>query len=359
MNFHEHFDEFVDMPRETNGAARPQAPPPPLTIAEWLARDLPEPDYLMGHWLTTTSRALLVAPTGIGKTNFAMGLAMATAAGRGFLQWRGRRPARVLYLDGEMSRRLFKQRLADAVRRLGEAPPTFHALSHEDIENFAPLNTFDGQRCIEAVIEHIGGVDLIVPDSVMCLTSGNMRETEPWAAVIPWVRSLTKRRIGQLWVHHTGHDESRGYGDKSREWQLDTVLHMAKAERLETDVAFTLEFRKARERTPATRDDFADIAVALIGDEWTFENATGQKRGNVSPLGVKFFDALTEAMIDAGQRHNGRQATTIDAWRAACIRRGLIDDAKGHSARTLFAKHKRELIAANRVACTESIAWTV
>jgi hypothetical protein len=34
-----------------------------LSIDDWLSRDLPEPDCLMGKWLTTTSRVLFVAET--------------------------------------------------------------------------------------------------------------------------------------------------------------------------------------------------------------------------------------------------------------------------------------------------------
>ena len=44
--------------------------------------------------------------------------------------------------------------------------------------------------------------------------------------ILPWVRSLTRQRIAQLWFHHTGHDESHGYGSKAREWQMDTVAMM-------------------------------------------------------------------------------------------------------------------------------------
>src|SRR6516164_6665646 len=78
---------------------------PPLTIAEWKGReDLAEPDFLLGHFLTTTSRVLLTATTGLGKTNFCMAVAIRIAAKLGFLHWRARRRARVLYIDGEMSR---------------------------------------------------------------------------------------------------------------------------------------------------------------------------------------------------------------------------------------------------------------
>jgi SpoVK/Ycf46/Vps4 family AAA+-type ATPase len=51
--------------------------PPPLTLAEWLARDLPEPDRLLGDLLTATCRVLIVGPTGLGKTMFGLAVAMA------------------------------------------------------------------------------------------------------------------------------------------------------------------------------------------------------------------------------------------------------------------------------------------
>lgn len=325
----------------------------PLSVKDWLARDLPPPDYVLGDWLTTTSRVLLIAGTGLGKTNFAMALGMAAAAGRSFLHWRERRPMRVLYIDGEMSRRLLQRRIIDAVRRLGETPPTFFAFSHEDVEGFAPLNTAQGQACVEALIEKLGGIDLIIFDSIMCLTVGDMKDEESWQQTLPWARSLTRRSIGQLWIHHTGHDETRGYGTKTREWQIDTVMVLETVRRDETDVSFSLNFRKARERTPATRADFQPVRIALVNDEWTHELTEVQRTAKVSPLGVKFLDALRNAMASDNRANlRGRPAVSTDAWRAECITLGLIDtQLKAHSARTLFAKHRRELVSANLVAC--------
>jgi hypothetical protein len=323
---------------------------PPLTLAEWLTRDLPEPDCLMGHWLTTTSRVVLAADTGLGKTLFAMSLCLHAAAKTDFLQWQAHRACRVLYIDGEMSRRLLKRRIVDAVARIGEKPVGFHALSHEDIEGFAPLNTPKGQACIERLIKQIGGV--IVFDSVMCLLIGDMKDEESWQKTMPWVRSLTKRNIGQIWINHTGHDASRGYGTKTREWQMDTVLHLEAANSSGADVSFTLEFRKARERTPDTRDDFRTALIELIGNTWMSQADDTGKKANVSPLGQKFLGALYQALPMRGDRR-----VTMEAWHAECVRIGLLDPGKAHSARTVFSRYRRELIAADRIACNAQYVW--
>jgi hypothetical protein len=235
---------YPQKPGSADIALKPDASKAILRLDEWLKRDLEPPTLVMGEWLSTTSRVMMYAPTGLGKSMFGIGLGMRTAAGNGFLHWQGHRPYRVLYIDGEMSRALLKERLAGEAERLGHLPATFYALSHEDVENFAPLNTEEGQKTIDAIIEKIGGIDLLLLDNIMCLVSGDMKEEESWRQTVPWQHSLTKRRIGQFWFHHTGHDESKGYGTKTKEWQLDTVLKMEKVERENTDVALAFTSRR-------------------------------------------------------------------------------------------------------------------
>ena len=105
----------------------------PLTAEEWLARVLPEPDLLLGHFVSTTARIILNAPTGIGKTNFGMAVSGHIGAGKNFLHWHCPRPRQILYVDGEMSRQLLRDRIADVVRRLGGPPAGTHFFSKEDV----------------------------------------------------------------------------------------------------------------------------------------------------------------------------------------------------------------------------------
>jgi AAA domain len=333
----------------------------PHTIADWLARDLPPPDRVIGEWLTTTSRVIINAPTGLGKTNFVMALCAHAAAGQDFLHWRAHRPFRVLFIDGEMSRRLLRFRLEDVVRRLGFAPEHLHLLSHEDLSGFQPLNTPGGQAYIRQFIEQIGGVDLIVFDNIMSLIAGDQKDEEGWQLAQPLVLWLTKQAIGQIWVHHTGHDKTHGYGTKTREWKMDTVLHLTEEKRADTDLSFTLKFEKARERTPATRLDFQDVKIALVFDEWRHQVTDALRPTKVSPLTGKALDALTNVLASeqAVMLPGNRRAAHRDHWQAECALLGLIDPSKPNSARTLFNKFRREAVAANRIACETDYSWMI
>ena len=74
---------------------------------------------------------------------------------------------------------------------------------------------------------------------------------------------------------------------------VDTVALLKRAERPDTDIAFTLEFTKSRERAPHNRSDFASVTIILKDDQWQIENATFKAQTKPpSPLGRKFYDAL-------------------------------------------------------------------
>jgi hypothetical protein len=337
----------------------------PLAIEEWLKRDLPEPDFLMGEVLSTTSRILLNADTGLGKTNLTLALFSHIAAGRDFLHWRCPKPRNVLFVDGEMSRRLLRQRAQDAVRRLGVVPVgKFHLFSKEDVEGFPALNSDQGREALNSVIERVerkSGEPLaaISFDNVMSLLLGEMKEEEPWQQTLPLVWDLTRRNIGQLWIHHTGHDTSRGYGTKTREWGMDTVAHLTAAKRSDTDVSFVWKFTKARERTPLNRLDFQEVSIALINDQW-IGSAAATGKMKVEPLATKFFEALRDATIGSATKMHDCPAASLGQWRAECVKRGLIDPkAKAHTARSMFSKYKLKLIAANWIACDTSTAWII
>ncbi len=209
-----------------------------LSIASWAERDIPETDSLLGGLLTTTARVFLVGRTGSGKTLLGLAIAAGVASGHGFLHWSSTRPARVLYLDGEMPAELIKPRARDALRRLGTSTvPNGNLLIFGlDIEAearrtcsslppFAPLNTEAGRVFLMTLIAAVGGVDLIVFDNVMSLIAGDMKDEIGWSDTLPLVTTLTGERIGQLWLDHTGHNNDRQYGSSTKSVALRCGRH--------------------------------------------------------------------------------------------------------------------------------------
>jgi hypothetical protein len=195
------------------------------------------------------------------------------------------------------------------------------------------------------------------------LIAGSMVDEEAWAQTLPWVKSLTRRCIGQLWVHHTGHDETKGYGTKTREWQMDVVIHLTGVERDDTDVSFKLEFRKARERRPDNRDDFDTVNTFLVNGRWDSDAASkAQLSQKASPTAMKYLEALQNVMAGGEQpkskRLHGRHAVHADDWKAECELLGLLD-AEGlkNSQRAKFSKYRSELVIANLVACEGFYTW--
>jgi hypothetical protein len=334
---------------------------PPLTPAEWRDRDLPKEDLLIGYWMSTTSRILLSADTGLGKTNLGMTLAGHLGAGIDFLHWQIPRARRALFIDGEMSALVFKERIADVARRLGNLPPEARFLSHEDVKDWQPLNTEAGQRYIHEIVTQTAA-EAVFFDNVMALILGDMRDEDAWRDTMPLIMQLTARRVGQLWFHHTGHDASRSYGTKTREWKMDTVIHGTEVKRPDTDVSFQLEFRKARGRRPETRHEFQPVDVALVHDKWTgsLDEAKKTRRGPIPPVTEKFFRAL-ENVFAGGQTTEFQtwRTITMDQWRDELRLQGLLDKEKPPAERSLMSRHRTALIAANYIACNNELVWIV
>jgi len=243
---------------------------------DWLMEESEPEDLLLGEVISTTTRAMLYAPTGTGKTLFALDLAMHVAAGSGFLHWKGsEKSRRVLYIDGEMSRAPMRARFQEAVRRLGKRPVGLVVLNREQTPELPSLDTAGGQRWLNRYIEDHGPFDLVVFDNIASLLAGSMIGVESWNATKPWVRDLSTLGIAQIWVHHTGIDTSHAYGDSTREFEMDTVMRLEPAQHPATDVSFRISFQKARRRMPDTRDDFEPMHISLVDDEWQI----GQSRG--------------------------------------------------------------------------------
>jgi hypothetical protein len=126
------------------------------------------------------------------------------------------------------------------------------------------------------------------PRLIMCLLVGPMQEEATWAPMKPLVCELSARKIAQVWFNHAN-DLGKSFGDKTREWEMDTTGKLSKVEGDET--AIRLEFIKARHRTPANAGQFAPL-IFRPGEDWRFEIAKsasgGKSGGDVADIMAEF-----------------------------------------------------------------------
>jgi hypothetical protein len=297
-----------------------------LAVEHWLERDIKPMDWLLSEVMATTTRSLVYAPTGLGKTNIGLALSAHLAAGKDFLHWRTHRACRVLYLDGEMPDILLKGRLRDAVRRLGSIPKgNLLALNRGDFPDMQPLNTvkidpesgkksMPGVAFVEQLLEMFGPFDVVVFDNIQALLSGSMSETDQWQAVLPWVLELSRRRIAQIWFHHTGLSGDHMYGDSSRAWQLDNVMAMTPAETPGVDISFYLKFEKARNRTPDNRADFEAVRVTLAEDRWECQRLEAVAAATKAAMRMTKIQKAVVAAVYATRGYAPMEFTNATDW---------------------------------------------
>jgi hypothetical protein len=93
------------------------------------------------------------------------------------------------------------------------------------------------------------------------------------------------RKYGSI----TQNDLGKSFGDKTREWEMDTVAKLSKVE--DDESAIRLDFLKARLRTPKTAGQFAPLIIRP-NDDWKFEIAKAAK-GPLCAFHLRFTSRFT------------------------------------------------------------------
>ena len=343
-----------------------------LTIKQWAGREAAEEDLILGGVFSTSTIIQFAAETGIGKTMLCIAIAFAMALGVPFLHWTPRRKARVLYIDGEMPVDLMKERILAACDWFSTEPDIegLFFLGREDFDDMPPLNTPEGHAWIDRIIKELGGVDFIIFDNIMSLTVGDLKEPDSWQAMRPKVKELQRRRMGQLWVHHVGHDRTRSYGDKTREWDIDATIIGERAETNGADVAIKLTFPKARRRRPTTVADFEPVTIELRDDEWSASVARPKVRKppKLSNAGRLAMGALEKALTYVGQNPDTHEETggvnravTVDQWRRYFYQIAAegTDDPNRNTVKSRWKRGQEDALGKGTVRQWDKWVWKV
>lgn len=211
----------------------------PISYSEMKADNPPPLEYVFSPCLPTQGIAFFYAPTGVGKTLFALNIAYAIASGGTFLKYSCPKPRKVMYIDGEMPYGQLHSRLMQIAETQGELDfqDNLLILTPDKITPFRVPMIDDafGQEVYLKLIEKYD-TEVIIFDNLSMLSSFDENKSHEWKPIQDWILYL--RSIGKtiIIIHHAG-KEKTGYRGTSR--MLDCA-----------DVAISLQ--------PITNDDLEE-----------------------------------------------------------------------------------------------------
>lgn len=220
--------------------------------------DIPPKSCLVEEWLPRGGLAMVWAERGLGKTWFALELALCVAEGRSFLAYKVPKSEAVLYIDGEMPLVDTKERLK-LLRQC--VPENLYVLSSETLfTSDTPLNIndeADQERIVSAIADMAQeGIKpgLVILDNLSSLTAGiDENDNSALDGILRFLRRLRHDGITVLFVHHANKSGDQR-GASRREDLLDTSIKLARPDKTVTahhdGGHFVVEFTKTRGRTP-------------------------------------------------------------------------------------------------------------
>jgi replicative DNA helicase len=218
-------------------------------VEDLITMDLPDRERLLGAWLHYQDLAMAHAWRGVGKTYFALGVAVAVAAGKPYLTWEaGHRPAGVLYVDGEMPAKAMQDRLEILVRAIGLPRAPLQIVTPDlQPDGMRSLNKSISQRAVEEILNSNDDIKLVIFDNLSALCDGPENDAESWQAMQEFILRLRRRGVAVLIIHHSGKGGLQR-GTSRREDVLDVVVHLTHPPGYESTegVRFQVRFEKSR-----------------------------------------------------------------------------------------------------------------
>src|SRR5262249_18297456 len=134
--------------------------------------------------------------------------------------------------------------------------------------------------------------------------------------------------------------------------RMDTVIHLMAIERADADICFQMEFRKARERTPANRADYQNATIVLVDDKW-IGTVAEISRDKPSPQEACVAAAIDDLVKDGKtvQRPDGYWTVKQDDWESECLRRCLV------KSKDQFRSVRSRLVSKKIIQCDGDWAW--
>jgi hypothetical protein len=215
-----------------------------------LAR-MTDPPYLVPRYLVENTLAVLVSPSGHGKTFVALGFSLSLVTGKKFLGQELPKPSPVIYIPGE-GRAGFRRRIA--AWKSAHDYPEMTDLGLLLWPGALPLSEPDAVRSFLTEVKPHKPALVVFDTWQRCLGADENDTADVSRAITALDRIRDTLGCAELVLHHTRVDEDRERGSTALRASADTMLAL----RVEDDLT-TLAVTKQKDDEPA-----GDVAVRLV-----------------------------------------------------------------------------------------------
>src|SRR5262249_47507605 len=220
--------------------------------------------------------AMVWAPTGLGKSWFALSVALAVAGGGRVLGWSAPKPARVLYVDGEMHIEEVRDRMRDlidsgaiegldveaALRNL-----TLHCRQHQELDvRFWDVMSSADQAALRKMVKD-GGYSLVILDNFTVLSDGLTDENSAGAMkpALSLLLGLKQDDVAAVLIHHSGKSGEKFRGSSAIAATFEVILGLQPTNDPREDRRYSASFTIGVEKFRGKRDEtMADRQASLV-----------------------------------------------------------------------------------------------
>lgn len=297
-----------------------------LSEDEFMAEHIPPRKTYLVPWVQEQCIIMIYAPTGVGKSWFAVGVVNALTRGERFGVWECVEPVPCLYLDGELPADDFKSRLMYFRSDTPRKAPLYILSNALMVSKGMPIvNLIDPEwraKLKEMLLSK--GIKVWVVDNIASLTPG-MEENDKaaWDPINAWFMDLRFSGITTIFIHHAGKSgQQRGTSGRVDNIDVNIELTRPASYMPEEGCRFVCHFEKQR-LPQKLLSLIIDTDFRLIEDEngrytWAYSNVKTEVKKDVLRLladGYSMGDIAVRLRIGK---------TTVARHKKDAIKDGLI-----------------------------------
>jgi hypothetical protein len=330
--------------------------------------------YLVKGWLDRGAFSVVYGESNVGKTFFALDLALHVAAGK---QWHGNKvrdwqtcPGPVVYVAGEGGAGINNR--IEAIRR--DFPDIAEQV--EGNTDFLLLSTTldlctseDAQHLVDALSEGVSPSLIVIDTLARSMGNGDENTAKDMGAFvrsIDYLRAKTGAHV--MVIHHSGKDTSKGArGSGSLRAAADTEIELTR-----DGPVILAETKKQRDMTCGAVFAYTLKGVFLGADEdgdpvtsavVEPTEAPAKRSPRLKGQALIAMQAFGDALAAHGAIKHGndfppsRQCVSLDHWREACERHHLTDGGSDSAARQAFGRAWKALQEKQIIRVIDGFAW--